>query len=250
MKSCGIASTSFLVALFTLTTHCIKAQLSANDSVFYQKAVNNTKAIYHQSIGDQTGLYNGSQYAGYLFAFKDGGHPFFYKDDFLQGTIVYDNILHPEVKLKYDEVKEVIIFEDATHRIQLVGDRISRFSIMGNDFVRITKDTGKNALVSTGFYQMLYDGNITVLKKEVKSIREVLVSNTEGIYRYIDAKKYYYINWDNEYYAVKRKKSLLNLFKNRRKEVQQHIKRNKLNFKKDPDNFLIQTTLYYDQLIK
>lgn len=250
MKSGGIVNTFLLIAFFTFITTSIKAQLSASDSVFYQKAINNTKAIYHQSIGDQTGLYNGSQYAGYLFAFKDGGHPFFYIDAFSKGTIVYDNILHPAVKLKYDEVKEVVVFEDTTHRIQLVGERISRFSISGNDFVRITKDTVQNASVSTGFYQLLYDGNMAVLKKEVKSIREVLVSNTEGIYRYIDVKKYYYVKRANEYYAVKRKKSVLEFYKDKRKELQQYIKRNKLNFKRDPDTFLVQTSAYYDQLIK
>lgn len=240
--------------LFFSTTSFIPsrswAQLSVDDSVFYNKAVNNAKAIYFQSLGDQSGLYNGSQYAGCPFGFRDGGHPFFYSDVFLNGSIVYDKVLYPEAHLLYDEVVEVLLFQDSTHRIQLVNERVARFSILDNHFIRIIKDSSNRTLVKSGFYQLLYEGNTTVLKKEVKSIREVLISNTEGIYRYIDTKKYFYIKKGNDYYLVKRKKALLQLYKDRKKELQQYIKRNKLNFKRDPDSLLAKLSAYYDQLTK
>jgi hypothetical protein len=238
-----------LVSLSSFDSRVL-AQLSASDSVFYKKAIDNTKAVYFESLGDQSGLLNGSQYAGYAFTFKDGGHPFFYTEGFLKGYIVYDGLMYPQANLLYDQVREVLIFQDASHRIQLVSERVSRFSIKGANFMRITKDSSKRTLVSTGFYQLLYEGNITALKKDIKSIREVLISNTEGIYRYIDLKKYYYIKMNNEYYPIKRKKSLLELYKDQKKEMQQYIKRNKLNYKRDPDDFLIKTTAYYDQLTK
>jgi hypothetical protein len=250
MKSGSMVNVLSIIVFFTLSTSNAWAQLSSDDSVFFKKATDNTKAIYFESLGDQSGLLNGSQYAGYPFGFKDGGHPFFYTNVFLKGTIEYDRVLYPEAFLQYDEVMDVIIFQDATHRIQLIGERILRFSLLNNNFIRIVKDSGKRALVSTGFYHLLYEGNICLLKKEVKSIREVLISNTEGIYRYIDVKKYYYIKKNNEYYPVKRKKTLLELYKDRKKEMQQYIKRNKLNYKRDPDNFLIKATAYYDQLTK
>lgn len=250
MKSGCLTNTLLLIVSFTLSSSYSSAQLSANDSIFFKKVIDNTKAVYFESLGDQSGLFNGSQYAGYAFTFKDGGHPFFYSDVFLKGSIVYDNLMYTQASLLYDEVAEVLLFQDATHRIQLIGERVSRFSVLDHNFIRIVKDSAKRTLVSTGFYQLLYEGNITVLKKEVKSIREVLISNTEGVYRYIDAKKYYYIIKNNEYYPIKRKKSALELYKDRRKEMQLYIKRNKLNYKTNPDIFLIKTTAYYDQLTK
>jgi hypothetical protein len=237
-----------LLVILSLSDFPLWGQLSASDSVFYKKTIDNTKAVYFESLKDQSGLLNGSQYAGYSFTFKDGGHPFFYTDGFLNGTIVYDGLMYPKANLLYDEVSDVLLYRDTTHLIQLVSERVLRFSIKGYNFIRIANDSNKRTLVSTGFYQLLYEGNIAVLKKEVKSIREVLVSNTEDIYRYIDLKKNYYIKMSDVYHPVKRKKSLLELYGYKKKEIQQYIKRNKLNFKRAPDDFLIKTTAYYDQL--
>jgi hypothetical protein len=250
MKSGDKICLLLLICSFSFFSSPSWAQLSASDSVFYSNAINNSKVIYFQSLGDQSGLYNGSQYPGYAFGFKDGGHPFFYTDVILKGSIVYDKLLYPKAGLLYDEVMEVVLFQGATFRIQLISEKISHFSVLGNNFIRVVKDSSNRTLVSTGFYQLLYEGKITVLKKEVKSIREVLISNAEGIYRYIDIKKYFYIRKNNEYYLVKSKKTIFKLFKEQKREMQQYIKQNRLNFKKDPDSLVVKLSAYYDQLTR
>jgi len=249
MKLPGTVRILLFTASFSLFANKITAQLSADDSSFYQKAVNNAVTLYYRSLGDQSGLYNGSQYAGYLFTFKEG-HPFFYTDISSSGSIVYDNVFYPDVHLLYDEVAEVIIFQDTTHRIQLLTDRISRFSILGNNFIRLVKDSLSHSIVNTGFYNLLYEGNVSVLKKEVKTLHEDIRSNSEGLLRYIETKQYYYFKKNNEYYPVNGKNDVLDIYKDRKKEIQQYIKSNKLNFRNDRDNALTKVTAYYDQLTK
>lgn len=232
------------------------AQISAVDSLFYEKAVQNTVAVYYQGLGDQSGLFNGIQYAHHTTNFKEGGHPYFYATSMKEGSVVYDKVLYHNVFLSYDEVRDVLIFQDSKHRIQLHSDLVSAFSILDNHFIRLVKDSLNTALVSSGFYQVVYNGNTTVLKREIKTIVEDISSASIGIVATVKAKEYFYIKKNNTYWAIKNEKDLLTLFKDREKEVQTFIKDNKLDFKNAPlstegsgfKNTLTKTAAYYDQL--
>jgi hypothetical protein len=87
------------------------------------------------------------------------------------------------------------------------------------------------------------------IKQEIKTITEILHS-IEGIQRYIKTAQYYYIKTNNQYYSVNRKKDVLSIYKDHKKEIQQYIKSNKLNFKNDRDNFLVKVSTYNDSLSK
>jgi hypothetical protein len=249
MKLPGRARTLLLFAYFLISINNIVAQLSPGDSLFYQKAVSNLVSLYHQSSGDQSGIYSGTQYGGYPFSFTEG-HPFFYTDKSGTGSVLYDGVLYENVQLQYDELKEVVVMQDASHRIQLVNERIAAFTVFNNRFIRLERDSLNRSLVSTGFYNLLYEGNVSALKKETKELREELRSNGEGIQRYIDVRKYYYIKKNNEYYPVKNKKSVTGIYADHKKEIQQFIRKNKLSFRKAPDEMLVKVTEYYDRLIK
>jgi len=247
MKLPGIASFLILTVFFLFPAISLVAQSSADDSVLYQKAINNLVSLYHQSEGDQTGLYNGSQYGGFPFTFKEG-HPFFYDGKPGTGSIVYEDVLYENVLLQYDEIQEAVVMEDSSRRIQLLNERIRQFSVFNNAFIRIVKDSLSNALVKTGYYNLLYEGRNRLLKKEIKTVREDIT--TEKVIYYVDLHEYYYIKKDNTYYAVNSKRNVLKIFGDRKKEVQQYIRKNKLSYRKDRDNMLIKVTAYYDQLIK
>jgi hypothetical protein len=242
----GIASL-LLTALFTLPTMSLLAQSPADDSILYKKAVDNLIALYQQSSGDQTGLYNGSQYSGYPFVFAEG-HPFFKDNKPGTGSIVYDNVLYENVLLQFDEVQDVMILDSASRRIQLLNDRITRFTLYNNNFIRIIKDSSNIPLVRTGFYNILYDGNTSLLKKEEKIVREDVTTGV--LLRFVDINKFYYIKRNNVYYSIQSKKSMLAFFKDRKKEIRQYIRKNKLSYRKDRDNTLTKVTAYYNQLTK
>lgn len=238
--------------LFLLLAYASKltAQTVSEDSLLYQRAIDNAVALYHKSIGNQSALYNGSQYVPYSFKFKEGGHPFFFKDVFTKGSIIYDNVLYPDIQLLYDEVGDFIILKDSFHYTKLISQRIAGFSFLSNKFIRIEKDSLSRSLISTGFYNLLYAGKVLVLKKEVKTISEEAVSSSEGLLRSIQISHYYYIKKNNEYFPIRSKKSLLAVFKDQKNEIQQYIKNNNLNFRKDRDNMLAKVSAFYDQLIK
>lgn len=242
-----IASIGLLLSLYSIK---ILAQFSSADSALYQKSVNNAVGLYFASIGDQSGLLNGNQYVPYSFSFKEGGHPFFNKEDLSAGSVVYNKVLYTDIQLLYDEVGDFVVFADRFHRIKLISERVTSFTVYNTNFIRIVKDSLKPSLINTGFYCLLYEGKLTVLKKEIKAISEETVSSVDGIIRFIRAKSYYYIKKNNTYYQVKKKKDLSEIFKDNKKDIQQFIKNNKLSFKKDRDNFLAKVSAFCDQLTK
>ena len=250
MKIHGIARIVFLIVSLSFPAATIVAQLSTDDSTFYRKAINNSIAAYYNSTGDQSRLYNGTQYPGYPFTFKEG-IPFFYSDKPDMGSIVYDGLLYENVLLQYDELGGMVVMQDRAHHILFRNELVSQFSIFNNTFIRIVKDSASRVLYETGYYNLLYHGKtIQVLGKEVKKVREQIQSSAEGIWRLIDTKNYFYIRKDNNYYEVEGKKGLLRVYADHKKELQQFIKSNKLSFRKNPEDMLVKASEYYDRLIK
>ena len=223
----------------------LMAQLSAEDSVFYKQAVKNLVEVYKRAAGDQSRLYNGSQYGGYLFSFING-HAFFYDDKPSVGSVLYDGVLYENTALQFDEVQEVLI-ADSVRRIQLLNDRVERFTLFNNNFVRLVKDTSNlTSPIKTGFYNLLYEGNNTLLKREEKFIREEV--STGELQRFIEIHTFYYLKKGNGYLPLRTRNAILTIFSDKKKEIRQYIRKNKLSYKHDRDNMLIKVTAYYDQL--
>ncbi len=241
-------TTGFVLSLvfFLFSASSVIAQMAADDSLLYNKATQQFINAYHLSEGDQIGLYNGTQYGNYPFSFT-GGHAFFFDDRPDIGSVVYDGVLYPHVSLQYDEIQEAVLFKDNLRLIQLLNQRISKFTIFNNTFVRIVKDSATPELVKTGFYNQLYAGNTGLLKKEIKIIREDI--SGDKLVRYIDIHTYYYIKRNNQYISFNGKRGLLKLFADRKKDVQQFTRKSKLKFKDNSrDDSFTKMTAYYDQL--
>jgi hypothetical protein len=241
---------TFLLPWFILlfSSNNLFAQDNTGDSSFYQKALMNTMAIYHQSFGSQSALYNGNKYGEFPFRFNEG-HPFFNSVVPGFGSVIYDGILYDSVLMRYDEVSDVLVINAQADRIQLLSEKVEYFKLFNSDFIRMEKDSLTNSLVSSGFYNLLYKGKISLIKKQVKTIREVISSNAE-LQHFVDEKDHYYIKKGDIIFPIKRKKDLLRLLGDRRKEVQQFIRANKLKFRKNRQVLLTTSTAYYDSLKK
>ena len=237
---------SVLLVFFFSSASSVVAQMAADDSILYNRATQHFIDTYHRSSGDQLALYNGSQYGNYPFSFT-GGHAFFLDDKPGMGSVVYDGVLYLNVLLQYDEIQEALLFKDSLRLIQLLNQRISKFTVFNSTFIRIVKDSASPELVKTGYYNQLYAGNTSLLKKEIKIIREDIAA--DKLVRYIDIHAYYYIKRNNQYVSFSGKRGLLRLFQEQKKDVQQFVRKNKLKFKDDSrDDSFAKMTAYYDQL--
>lgn len=211
-------------------------------------AAQNTIDLYSATFTEQLRVYSGKEYKDYVRPFKLG-HPYFAAGQWSKGVINYDGETYRDVPLLYNLVTDevIILSYDNLSKIALQKDRVRRFSLSNHNFLNIPKDSLFSASVSPGFYDVLAQGKATLLARRTKNIQTAVTSEIEPR---VYSKDHYYIEIDRSFFPVTNKKLLLEPLKNRKNEVQQYMKQNKLRFKRDPEGTMITVINYYNQLAK
>jgi hypothetical protein len=209
-------------------------------------AIDAALSLYHSYLTPETGLFRGDEYATYDFRLREG-NPYFGEKRRRPGTIVYDSVLYKKVLLLYDEVKDLVILYDVSNlfKICLFPELIDRFTIEDHRFIRL-KDSLNPNQPRNGFYEVLYQGKITLLKKEKKTVQEDLYSSTVAEYYIQGADTSYYLKKNDVYYPVKNTKSLLHALKDRSRDVKRFIRSNGLSMHRDRENTLLKVSAWYD----
>jgi hypothetical protein len=237
----------FLISFRAFTQNFITD--TSQQTASFQKAVD----YYHQFLFPETGLYDGSEYTykTYYPLQINEGHPFFQYENFDTGAIFYNNTLYKKVPLLYDIIKNEVLINDPSriYIIRLNNERIGWFTIWGHIFVRLIFDTAANPQMHTGFYDLLYNGKISLYKKDLKILKENSAS-TQGINKYVAETNEYFIKKDNRFYQVTNKKSLLVILNDKKNEIVQFIKKDNLNLRKNKNNALIKIVAYYNGLTR
>lgn len=227
------------------------AQTPVADTAVRSAAIDNAIQVYHQFTKMPTALYNGPEYMEYFNTIHEG-HPFFGNTEFGKSYIIYDNILYEDVFLKYDLVKNIVVlkFPRGVFGISLFNDKIAGFNIEGNEFIHIINPTGAGP-VTTGIYQRLYNGaSAVLLKKEKKSVQST-INPFEGVRNYIESHINYYTQTSSGYVTTNTKRALLGVLKDKRSELQQYIRKNRLKFRRSlKETSFISIVTYYNSLKK
>lgn len=229
----------------------VVAQAPAADTAIRSSAITNAIKQYHKLTNAPSALYNGPEYIEYYMTIHSG-HPFFDTIPFGNGSVLYDNVLYENVPLKFDLAKNEVILKDPSeiYSLTLVREKIAYFTVHGHKFIRVVKDESRRPL-ATGFYDLLYDGkSAQLLKKENKSV-QTQVNQLDGIRNFIEHTIHYYIKTPDGYYNADSRSGVLNALKNKRPDIQQYIRSNKLSFKKSElEKTLSAITAYYDSISK
>lgn len=232
----------FHILLICIFSQHVTAQ-DADDTTLRENALNAINA-YYQTLGEESPLYNGSEYLEYAYTLQEG-HPFFLSTSFVNGSVILDGMIFRDVPMLYDIIKDQLIIRDfqKVYKINLAADRVQQFFLLGHVFVRLTRDsTGQ---IKTGFYDQLYNGKTSLFARREKKILEKY-SNVQ-ISKEVISQNIYYIKKDGVYHAVKNKSSMLAVLKNKKKDVQQYLKTNNIKFKQEPERAMIMAVKYYDQ---
>jgi hypothetical protein len=223
----------------------LQAQDSSTNQSLPAPAVENAVAVYYSSVDHQSRLYNGIEHVGYSPRIK--GHAYFQEVELQKGSVVYDGLVYNDVPMWYDMLKEQLIIQHFNKftRIGLVSPKVRAFTLLNHHFIRLDIDSTLGLPVRTGFYDQVYKGSTTVLVKRIKTIFEVVRDEVE---REFIQHNYYYIQKDSTWYNVKSYRGLLTIFKDRSKEIKQHLRRNKIKYRKAQENAIVKAAAYYDSL--
>jgi len=217
---------------------------NAGDTTLRENALN-AIGIYYGNLGEESPLYNGSEYIEYAYTLQEG-HPFFQTTNFVNGNINLDGMIFRDVPMLYDIVKDQLIILDfqKVYKINLPADKIQQFFLLDHLFIRLVRDS--SAQIKTGFYDQLHNGKIALFAKREKRVMEKY-SNIQ-ISKVVISQDNYYVRKNGIYYGVRNKSSLLSVLKNKRKDVQQYWKSNHIKFKREPERAMIMAVRYYDQI--
>lgn len=222
--------------------YSIKAQDISADTSFVRAASTNAVSLYYQFTDKQARLYNGTEHLGYPSSYI--GHAYFLTNELQKGNLVYDGLAFKDVPMLYDIYKDELIilhFNNYT-KIALLNEKLQTFLLNGHQFVYIVRDSLRVPL-ATGIYDKLYSGSITAYAKRSKIVEERV---TDHIEREFTEHISYYILKNGTYHTVKTYKGLLNVFKDRSREIRQYLRKNDIKFRKNPEAAIVNAATYYD----
>jgi hypothetical protein len=199
--------------------------------------------IYQSSLGANLPLYNGRQFYGYSTAII--GHAFFPVNEWITGSVLFDNMWYHRIPLMYDAYKdELVTMHPNGVPFILFNDRVQEFSLNDKVFVRLFASKGNR--IATGFYQRLSSGKAIAFAKRVKFLEEKIVGLE--IERKFLVKDVFYIMKDNIYTRIKKAQSLLGVLNDKHSELAQHISQERIKYKSGAEAYIINVTEYYNKL--
>lgn len=219
---------------------------SLSDSAYVAAVSNNMVRSYLGQLGSQAPLFNGRIYRAYV-RLNDNGHTFFISPNFVTGSITYQGYKYENVQIAYDLVRDQLILThiDKIANIIMIPEHVESFSLHGHTFVNLS-DTLNDSKIASGYYDLLYKGNLSVLAKREKKITETVTPiNVERTVSGIDR---YYVLKDSIYTPIKSKGNLLKVLRSTQAQNQQFIRTNKLKFGKDKEGMIVKLVKFHDSL--
>jgi hypothetical protein len=222
------------------------------DSLLPDKATATVRRQYLQNLGAGSSFYTGKVYERYWTGIK--GHPFFLGEQYNQGSVNYQGVDYENISLLYDMSRDVLVTRDFTGELamELLGEKVSRFRIANHRFMNINPDS--TSAMRPGFYEILYDGSVTVLVKRVNQVVRITRRDDEpgkvSADRQFTEYDEFYVLKDSRYNNIRGESDLSGLFKDRRAELRKFLNRSKPSYRKDPAAAIVAAVSYYEQLKK
>jgi hypothetical protein len=243
MKSPLIKPAILIALFFTVANNAIAQGLQADTSKPLEAEM---VVLYNQIFTPQLHLYNGKEYRGYNTRFSENT-PYFVNSSLFNGTVIYDGSSYQDVPMQYDMVADdlIILNYNKISKIRLIKDKVRSFTMLGHTFINLPPDSVASTGLAEGFYDLLYIGKTSVLARRTKNIQTFYASTTETK---VFSKDQYYVRKNGKYFSVSSKSSFLNQLSDKKKEIKQYIKDNRIKFRKNFENAMVKIMGYYNQL--
>lgn len=166
------------------------------------------------------------------------GHQFYLHDDYLLADINFNGKAYKNLKVKYDILNDELILSIDSHPVIILNkEMVDDFTLhyLNQDIYFFNAGTDTASLLK-GYINVLYDGPTSLYVKQKKMIQPLAV---EGRYDEFYEENKIYIRKDGEIVQVNTRKSLLDKFAGREKELKSYINSRKLKVtNKDPYSFI------------
>lgn len=232
-----------LISIFGFFSPQVLAQNGTLDSASLAHAMKEQRIGYQNTVAANSLLNNGSLYKEQIYRTRTGDVPYYLSDDWIEGSIAYGGQLFEQIDLQYDIVGNKIISHPfySLIKMELVYERIERFTLQGHTFVRLRELAKDN-----NFYDQLVTGSAMLYALRKKEVLEELSSGTVA-HLFVDKTKYF-IAWDGKFIEVKNRRDVLKVFSANKTQIKRQLPGGG-SFRKDPEGSLKKSVLYYNQHI-
>jgi hypothetical protein len=221
------------------------AQDSSAEAAFVRSARNYAVQSYYKFTGLQARLFNGIEHPGYLNSII--GNAYYLTDSLSVGEVFYDGLAFSPVQMRYDILKdELVIKHFSGLQISLLTEKIRDFTFRDRHFVRHVYDSISHVGVPSGIYEHMFESSkFIVLARRVKTVEEKVTD--EVIREFVEDDHYYLIKEGKQHY-FKSRKSFLKAFGSKAGQVRRHLRKLKINYRKQRDTAIMEAAKFYEQL--
>lgn len=181
-------------------------------------------------------LSNGIAYYG-EYNTKKGHHQYYASPDFLIGDLIYDGQPYFDINLQYNLYSDQLIlrhFKDENLRtIQLIKDKVERFSLNNRNFTRISNSQFKDS----GFYEILLESGEYGLYKKIYKTRQRHI-NSAGTFFSFREKNFLVVRYQENYYHLDNRKSLLKIFPEKKESINTYFSKRGNFYNANKDEFM------------
>lgn len=218
--------------------------ISATAQDVQQQQRNEMLAAFNTSA-QSLRLYNGVEHTGYPGV---KGDAYYLTREWKNGSVVYDGIFYKDVPMLYDIYKDQVIVkhENEVFIIGLVSSKVRSFTIDGHRFTRLEANALPAGMLP-GFYEVLAQGQMTVLARRSKWRREYITTVME--YEFMPRNQYFVLKEGN-YTPIRSDGNLMELFGSARVQVKQHLRKEGLRYKRSPEQTIVGAVAFYESLKK
>jgi len=236
-----------LILLFFL---CISLSYAQSDQqIDTASNAYRAKKFFNAKISHQSRLFNGSPFEEYYYNVV-GSANFQDLTTFSVGWLVYDGVRFDSIPMMYNLHQEKLLLPLTEFtKYSLVNEKVSDFHFNDHHFQYIhILDTTKTS-VRSGFFDVLYNGQLKILAKRTKGIYQKIENQTKLFFLF-SSKTSYYLKRDEKWDVITSQSSLLNYFKDKKPALESYIKANKIKYKKDPERAMSLIAQHYETLIR
>jgi len=222
-----------------ITTQDDKLTFSQDSRIAIDSAANR----YIQATDIYPTLFYGLDYKGYP---ASKNHPYLNDVMYTKGRLSYQHVTYPEVFLRLDLNRDELMVKTPDFRnVVLNPDQVESVEMFGKHIFYFQKDSLPGC-PEAGYYFQLYNGICKVLEKR----NAIMIENTEPgrLIRFFEFSTSYYLYKDGVYHTIKGKRGLWKALSPYKTELKRTIASQRLNYKKNTEEFLILTVHEYEKL--
>ncbi len=207
---------------------------------------------YDSKVGKETlDLNNGKILLNYDRVLDNNDR--FYFDTYRYGTVLFDGQLYNNILLNYDILNDDLIVksngENDKTPIIINKSKVKSFTVNGKNYVNLSYNTISQTDVAKGFYEeVVVNDKVSFYVKYEKYKKQLIKFNT--IYDDFKPNTYFVISYKNEFFKITNKKSLITIFPELKKNINDYYSNNSALEKSNKIKFLSDLFKYLNTIIK